>query len=332
MSTTNSENSNASKQRLIAIAAVVVVALLAINAVLLFNKFKQDKRIAQQATELEEAEQLANELNEQYEMALADLEQMRGTNENLNSIIDEQAAELASQKAEIDKLIRSGRDLGKARQEIDKLNAQIKQYLAEIAQLKEQNEYLADENTQLSEEREMLSTEVRQQRAVNEELNTAKATLASEKDRLANQNEDLSRTVNFASVVKVGNIDVGGMKVRDNSGKAVRKRYAKNVDQLHICFTTTANEVTRPGREKFYVRIINPIGETLAIEELGSGVMKTNSNEQIRYTQMKEHDYSNDETELCFVWDPNTAFQPGQYTVEIYNKSYLAGSSKFELK
>lgn len=332
MSTTNSENPNASKQRLIAIAAVVVVALLAINAVLLFNKFKQDKKLAQQATELDEAEQLATELNENYEMALADLEQMRGTNEDLNSMIDEQAAELASQKAEIDKLIRNGRDLGKARTEIDKLNAQIKQYLAEIGQLKEQNEYLAGENTQLSEEKEMLSTEVMQQRSVNEELSTAKATLASEKERLANQNEDLSRTVNFASVVKVQDVDVSGMKVRDNSGKAVQKRYAKNIDQLKVCFSTTPNEVTRAGREKFYVRIINPIGETLAIEELGSGVMKTNNKEEIRYTQVKEHDYANDKSELCFVWEPNTAFQQGEYTVEIYNKSYLAGSGTFELK
>jgi myosin heavy subunit len=330
--TTTSNSNNNSKQRLIAIAAVVVVALLAVNAVLLFNKFKLDKTVAQQGVELEEANQLQQELNEKYDQAIADLDNSREENDELDALIDQQTAELTAQKAQIEALLGDQRNLSRAREEIRKLNAQVEQYLAEIQTLKEENELLAQENTELAENNEMLSTDLETTRMANDELTTARAELVSEKAELENQNEDLSRRVNFASVVRVEGIDVTGLKTKDN-GKAVKKKYAKNIDQLQVCFLTTVNEVTDPGTEQFYVRIINPVGETLAIEEMGSGIM-TNSatNEQIRYTKVKEHDYSQDETQLCFIWEPNTIFQAGTYEVEIYNKGFLAGTSSFTLK
>ena len=80
------------------------------------------------------------------------------------------------------------------------------------------------------------------------------------------------------------------------------------------------------------VRLISPVGETLAIEELGSGVMETSNGEQMRYTAVKEYDYNNDEATLCMIWAPNVAFQAGDYQVEIYNKGYLTGEGTFNLK
>ena len=81
------------------------------------------------------------------------------------------------------------------------------------------------------------------------------------------------------------------------------------------------------------MRVINPTGETLAIEEMGSGIMSSSvSNEQIRYTKVQEYDYSNDATQLCFKWAPKTSFDPGTYQVEVYNKGYVAGTGAFTLK
>ncbi|MEL6863869.1 MAG: hypothetical protein AAFP19_05595, partial [Bacteroidota bacterium] len=142
----------------------------------------------------------------------------------------------------------------------------------------------------------------------------------------------LAKKVNIASVVKVDNLNVSGEKIRKN-GKPVKKKSAKSVDRLKICFNATSNQVVESGNEQFFVRIINPLGETLAVEDLGSGVM-TNaaSNEEIRYTQVKELDYGNDEVNACMFWEPNTSFQKGTYEVEIYNKGYLAGKGSFTLK
>lgn len=326
------DNSNPSKQRLIAIAAVIVVALLAVNAFLLYNKFTQDKKIEQQAASLEESEKLNAELEKQYYEALSELEEMRGDNEELNLLIEEQQAQLKDSKDRIEKLIRNEKDLGRARTELNALRGQVEQYLAEIQTLKEENQLLASENEQLSTDKEMLSTDLEQTRMVNEELNAAKAELVSEKTELEATNQDLSKTVKFASVVKVKNVDVTGMMTK-GSGKEVARKNADKIDQLKVCFETTVNEVAKPGREQFLVRIINPVGETMAIEEMGSGTF-TNSatSQQIRYTQIKEYDYANDETVLCFEWSPNVPFQSGMYTVEIYNKGFLAGNGTFELK
>lgn len=316
---------NNSKQRIIAIASVVIVALLIVVTILLFNKFKLGKQVAQQEIELSEAEQLAQQLEEQYNQAIDELENMRGENEELNALIEQQQAELADQKAQIDKLIRNKRNLNKARAEIKKLNAQIEQYIAEV-------ETLRAENEQLKQEKEMLSSDLEMQRQTNQQLNEEQAKLISEKEQLSSRAEKLSETVTYASVIRVQDVETTGYMLK-SKGKRSKKKAAKNVDQLEICFKTTVNEVAKPGQEVYYIRIINPLGETLAIDEMGSGVLTNRSNgEKIRYTTTKEFDYSQDQDMLCVKWEPQTPFQPGNYTVEIYNKGYLAGTGSFTLK
>jgi myosin heavy subunit len=322
-----------SQQRLLAIAAVVVVALLAINAFLLFNKYNQDKVITEQKTELAEADKLKIELEKQYHEALSELEEMRGNNEELNAIIDQQKVELKEQKDRIDQLIREGRDLGRAKAEINNLSAQVADYVAQIQRLKRENEALSQEKTVLTERSRTLEQNLDSARVRNEQLSGDYAALATEKQQISTERNQLVETVNLASVVKVSDVNVTGMKEK-SSGKTVKKKYAKNVDQLRICFKTTENDIARPGVERFYVRIISPVGETLAIDELGSGIfIRKDSGEEIRYTHLKEYDYSNEIKEVCFNWNPNLGvFQKGKYKVEVYNKGHLAGNGEFELK
>jgi predicted RNase H-like nuclease (RuvC/YqgF family) len=328
--TTANSNPNASKQRLTAIAAVIVAALLIVNGILLYSYLSQKKVAEQTTAELEETDRLKAELQNQYDEALAELESMRDQNTELNSLIDEKSAELKDARDKIDRLIKN--DLGSARSEIKNLKSQVERFVAEINNLKAQNEQLAASNTQLQEEKSLLVSDLDQQRMANEELSATKAALVSEREELASRNQDLSKTVNFASMVKVAKIEATGYSVRE-SGKAVKKTAAKNVEQVEICFNTTANEVTRPGTEFFYVRIINPMGETLAVDELGSGIMTSGkNNERIRYTQVKEHSYNNDAGQVCTVWAPNIPFQPGLYQIQVYNKGFLAGEGSLKLK
>ncbi len=334
MTTTNvnpSPNANQSKQRLTAIAVVIVAALLIVNGILLYSWLSQKKVAEQTTAQLEETESLKQELESQYNNALAELETMRGTNDELNNLIDQKEAELKDARDRIDRLINN--DLGKAKSEIKNLKSQLNQYIAEINDLKAQNEQLATANTQLSEEKTLLQSDLEQQKMANEELSATKTALVSEKEELTTRNQDLTKTVNFASVVKVEEVEVTGYSFRD-SGKPVKKTAAKNVEQLEICFNTTVNEVARAGREYFYIRVISPSGETLAVDDMGSGIMTSSkTNEKIRYTQVKELEYGNDAGNACASWSPGTnLFQPGIYQVEVYNKGYLAGSGTFKLK
>ncbi len=321
-----------SKQKLTAIAAIVIVALLATNGYLYYNYNKVKTDNAELTAENAEAEQLKLELEKQYYDALSELESMRGKEENLNALIDKQKQELEDQKNRIAGLIRSKSDLKKARAQISEMQSQVENYLAEINTLKEENAMLTEANSQLTQNNQALEETVAAERTMNEELTTAKAALVSEKENLETQNKDLNKVVTFASVVKVRDVSASGWKNKKN-GKAKKKKYAKNVEYIKVCFTAEANEVTDTGLEQFFVRVISPIGETLAVEDLGSGITtNTKTGEEIRYTKIKEIEYNNDESVACFMWAPNTSFAKGEYEIEVYNKGYMAGKGTFKLK
>ena len=317
---------------LVPILIVAVIALL--GALGYMWKSNNDLQTSYVATseKLDETEQLKLQLNTQYYESLNELESMRGTNAELNELIDAQKAELEQQKNNIDRLMRDKRNLGAARREIAALKASTERYVAEINDLKEQNGLLTQQNATLSTENQGLQQAVAEVRTSNQELTDARAQLISEKEVLTGERDRLTEKVTMASAVKVANVETTGLRLKDN-GKTARKKYAKNVDLLNVCFETTRNEIVQPGEERFHVRIINPLGETLAVEEMGSGVLvNALTKEQVRFTKAVEHAYANGANEVCLTWDAPAALAKGEYGVQVYNKNYLAGEGSFRLK
>lgn len=319
-------NQNKPNQNFIAIAAVIGVILLGIIGYLAYQNMQKSQQLEMTMTDLDETQKLKAELETQYNQALSDLEAQKTSNQELNAVIDQQKAELEQQRNKISGLLKNKGSLDKARVEIDNLKSQASQYLAQIEKLKSENEALAGENANLSSEKERLAADLQTKASENEELSTTKAQLVSER-------EALSEKVNVASVIKMKSVSAVGQKVK-GSGKVKDENSAKSVDQIKVCFTTVENEVAKAGSEKFYVRIINPLGETLAIEDMGSGMLTNKkTGEEVRFTKMEEIDYSNNEAQSCIVWAPaNASFVKGQYQIEVYNKGFLAGTSKLTLK
>lgn len=321
-----------SKQRIIAIAAVGIVLLLGINAFLLVKNSKANATNKELTQQLDESEQLKVELEKQYYESLSELEEQKGTNEELNALIDEQKAELETQKDKIARLLRDNRQLGKARADLKQMSANVEQYLTEIKQLKEQVAVLEVDNQQLTERTQVLSTNLQEKTQEAEVLSTAKAALNAENEALQTERAALSEKVSVASMIKVNTVSVQGFKTRSN-GKAAEKKSAKNIDHLKICFNTTENRVTELGNETFYIRVINPAGETLAVEELGSGIVTdSDTGEQIRFTKSVTTEYDRAANTLCTKWQPNVPFQAGNYEVQVYNKGFIAGQGSFALK
>jgi len=318
--------------RLLPFLIVLLVGTLGVTAWLAFDRNEVMTQRDEMVAQLNETNTLKRDVEKQYYESLNELEEMRGSNEELNTLIDAQKAELTDSKKRIDALMRDKRNLGKVRNELASLKEQTASYVLEINELREQNGLLTEQNLNLNQANEGLKETVAQATAANEELTTARAALMSEKEVLMEERSALANTVTMASVVKVGSVNVTGLRMKDN-GKTVRKKYAKNVDLLNICFQTTTNDVTPIGSEEFYVRIINPLGETLAVEEMGSGVL-TNSltQEKVRYTKVAEHQFNNDISEVCVTWDTPVQLSSGDYGVEVYNKGYLSGQGTFRLK
>jgi hypothetical protein len=310
----------------------LLIASLGANAYLFFNKQKQQEIIVSTETKLTESERLKVELEKQYYQALQDLEKQRTDNKMLNEQIDSMKSDLKVQKDRIQRMLGDSKNLVNARKEMANLKSQVDGYLAEIGKLKTENEALVASNNTLTEEKKSLTMNLEEQKKVNDDLTNVKAVLTSEKEKLTSENTNLTKKVNIASVVKVNNIDVSGFMVK-GSGKEVERNKAKRIDGIKICFDIAENNVADPGVEQFYVRIINPAGETQALENLGSGTLVNQANnEQIKYTSLKGVKYENAAQNTCMNWQPNIPFQEGKYTVEVYNKGYLAGSNTFTLK
>ncbi len=318
--------------RLLPFLIVLLVGTLGVTGWLAYDRNEVMTERDDMLSQLDETNALKRDVEKQYYESLNELEEMRGDNEEANALIDSQKAELIDSKKRIDGLMRDKRNLGKVRKELASLKEQTAAYVVEINDLREQNNLLAEQNNNLNQANEGLQQTVAQATMANEELTTARAELMSEKEVLMEERAALASTVTMASVVKVGGVNVTGLRMKDN-GKTVRKKYAKNVDLLNICFQTTTNDVTPVGSEDFYVRIINPLGETLAVEEMGSGVL-TNSltKEKVRYTKVAEHQFNNDVSEVCVTWDTPVTLSEGDYGVEVYNKGYLSGQGTFRLK
>jgi regulator of replication initiation timing len=328
MTSTNfSANPNKSqKQNFTAIAVTAGIILLGVLGYLAYTNLDKAKQLEKTIVQLDESEKLRAELEANYNQALSDLEAQKTTNQELNAIIDQQKEELLKQKKMISNLIGSKGSLDKAKAEIANLKTQVQGYLAQIDNLKTENAQLTGENAQLTEEKSKLSTDLQNKASENEALSSAKAKLTSEK-------EELTGKVNIASVVRTKSITAEGQKVR-NSGKVVSENSAKSVEQIKVCFTTLSNEVAKAGMERFFVRIVNPKGETLAVESMGSGtIINKKTGEDVRFTKAADLDFKNSEANQCVVWAPtNPSFVSGKYTVEVYNKGYLAGSGTLTLK
>ncbi len=324
-------NQKNSQSQLIAVASVTIVALLAIIGWLYYSNMQQQKLVSKHKTELDEASVVKAELEKEYYEALADLEELRGDNTELNAMIEAQKAELKKQKDEISGLISSRRDLASAREEIRILKEQASSTLAELTQLREDNLRLASSNERLTEEKVILTSEIQKERAVTDELLTVKAALTEEKEGLSKEKDLLSRKVNRASVINVSDIDVQGFKLK-GSGKEVKRGTAKNVDLLKICFKANENAITEAGNEEFHIRLISPRGETVMVESMGSGVITSlESGERVAYTKAKELMYTGTDAMSCLSWQSETEMEKGLYAVEVYNKGYLSGKSTFKL-
>lgn len=325
-------SSSNSKSNLVAIAVVAILGLLGLSGYLFYVN-QNLKQINEDSVKTISAKDDAlDELNNTYYDAVNKLDAMTGTNEELNALIEKQKDELKAKKKSIGKLLRNKNDLVKARSEMAEMRTQLDGYITEINQLKAENQELVAKTVELDNQNKNLQSDLQSRISQTEELETARAQLVSEKEDLASKNAALGQKVNVASVIKVANVNVTGWKNRRN-GKSAKKKYAKNIDRLELCFNTSDNAVAAPGDELFQVRIINPAGETLAVEDLGSGFMKDkNTNQDIRFTKAEMVEYDNEAGNVCLNWEQNTPFNKGNYQVEVYNKGYLAGTGEFRLK
>lgn len=312
-------------------AIIGALLLLALNGYQWYNNTQLKTSNLQFEAEMMDLQKAQADLDQAFQSSMESLEEMRSDNKELNNLIESQKKELKSQKDKINELIWTKRELSKAKEEIQNLNNQAANYVAEISRLKEENTQLASSNVRLRDENNVLSqqvvAEIEQKNALAEE----KAELTEVKAQLTKSNEKLSSKVDMANAIKINFLKVQGYKKNDD-GKKRKKRRARNINMLEVCFTTETNLVTPSGEKEFQFRIIDPLGETL-VDDMGSGITENKlDGSQVRYTKSGVIEYNNTDTNACLEWDLADKLPKGEYQIEMYNNGFLVGNGDFKLK
>ncbi len=304
----NASDRLAGRRKLYYIALIVL--LLLVNAFLLYNnlhsKTENENLIRENTSLVKEKNKLLGEMDS----LMADLETQRGDNELLNAQIDKMEHSLDSLKEVYTmRLSNKNAEISQMRAELNRARAEFektkKLYEQEIADLQNQVEELQTEN-------ESLQQEIVTQKKYSREL------------------EDL---VDKGQVLSVGSITANAVRIRNNKWEATVNS-AKKAEKIKICFTFNENRIAQPGPQEVLVRIVSPEGSTLAVESLGSGTFTlAESGEHSLYTMGSTVDYDpSDPVPHCLYWQQDQPYMPGTYTIEVYHKGYLVGSTQLTLK
>jgi hypothetical protein len=306
----NNQSSGSKKNLYIAIIAL----LLLINGAaiyLLWNENKGKKEVETAKTELDnDFKNLTVELDQKSQ----ELEQLKGHNTELDSVITAQQTEIEEQKKKIGGLLSKGK-LNST--ELAKAKEMIAQYESSIADLQRRIEQLTQENKKLTSENQQLSSD----------LVTEKGTTSTLKE----QNEGLSKKVALGSLLKINTVAVTGIKKKGN-GKEVEVNRIKALESIRISFETGDNKVLENGPLSLYIRIINPKGETISVSDQGSGTIKlAESGETIQYSKKAEFDWNQSSKKVVVYWSQNIK-DSGTYKVEVYQSGYQVGKGEVQLK
>jgi hypothetical protein len=320
------------KNRTPLLAGIIAVLLLALVG-LGIGYANRGNDNAQLSTDLVEMEQFKATAEKQYYESLAELEEMRGSNEELSALIDQQKEDLRTQKEKISSLTRDSRNLVAARRELKELRTQTDGYLVQLEDMRLANAKLTENNQRLSSERDLLSSDLQVSRQQNESLSTERAVLVSKQEQLTSTNQELNRKVGVASVLKTNNITIVGQKARSN-GKFADRNNASHVDRLYVCFNSLDNAVAKTGDETFQLRIINPAGETIQIDAAGSGIFTmADTGEQIPYPKAVSFAFDGAAASHCTDWSVESQqYSEGTYTAQLYNKGFFVGEGMVTLK
>lgn len=265
------------------------------NSVVTEYQFKNDSLVTAK-------NDVEKELGDTYQ----ELNQYKGINERLDSLLAEANTSIDAQKSRIEKLLKNERNSAS-------LNKKLKAELEEIKKLRdeylEKIDNLLVENEQLKKDKEQLSSTVE------------------------NLSKNLESTVNQASVLKSEYLVVKTFKKR-NADKYSETAMAKRTNKMEVCFAILENKIAKSGEHEVYLRIVEPGGKTMGARSGGSTTFKmANSGEEVQFTATTKMNYDNSRQDLCLHWEEQERiFAPGTYVIEVYVDGNLSGATSYVLK
>jgi len=319
MSTTNYPSATPQSQPPRRDSKNLIIALLAVGILgtwgyFLWDKNKNDQKIASQQTQIVTLDSTKTELQKSFDAALTRLDSLTGFNNELEGKLTERNSEISKLKTQIKgylgKQKLSAAEKKKAEALIQELNTKISNLEQEVARLTQENTQL---NTDLTSEKEKTT-----------KLSTDLQTTTTAK-------EELEKKVDIASTLNASNITVTPVNEK-SGGKEKVTSTAKKVDKLVIAFDVD-NRIAQSGSTELYVAITGPNGQPISVESLGSGKFTSREEgEKVFTTKVPVEIEAGKKKHVEFAWKQNTPFERGSYKIEVFHNGFKIGEAMRDLK
>ena len=296
------------------IIGLLAVGLLGTWGYLLWNNNKNEQTILTKDTQIAKVTDEKGELQRSFDASLARLDSVTGSNNQLQTKLADANSDIAKKKAEIRSILNkrnaTAAELSRAKELIGQLNDKIAGMEKQIEELTASNQQLTTEKTQLTADKEKLTTDL------------ATTTAAKE---VADKKVDVASTLN-ASSIAITPID------EKNGGREKVTTTAKRVDKLVISFDVD-NRILESGNTEVFVAITAPDGKPIAVEALGSGKFQTREEGEKLFTaKVPVEVEAGKRKHVEFAWKQNSAFQTGNYKIEVYHNGFKIGEAVKSLK
>lgn len=276
---------------------------VATNIYLFTRTTDAEGTVAKREAEVDSLSDVKKSIEDDYQAMTFELDQFKGKNIQLDSLLEKANTDIEKQKRKIDQLIKENKDIPLIRRQMEELKAIRDQYRVQIEQLIKENKELKFENINLTQTVSDLNKTTKQ----------------------------LSEKVELASVLKTENLSVKTLREK-GKGKMEETEKAKRVSRISTVFVVAENKVAKPGNRDVVMRIIKPDGYVLTDANNGSGNFTKEDGRSSEFTARKTLEYTNDRAEVAFDWDQTDELKAGLYISEVYMDGKLMGTYKFNLK
>jgi predicted nucleic acid-binding Zn-ribbon protein len=291
-----------------------IIALLLIAGIYLFvTKNEVEKQKADTINELATVSTDKAAVENQYNAALARLDEMKGQSIQMDSLLNDRNAEVEELKRKIKKILdnknASESELKKANSMIAQLNSKMAEFQNTITALKQENINLTEDKKQLTAAQENLKEE---KRKVEKTLET---------------------TIETASILHASDFKMEAINKKKNllgKDKEVETGKAKKADLIKFSFDLDENRVSESGEKVIYICVYKPNGSIAG----NNSKFKLSNGAEKGYTTSKTISYKQGEkvNDIVTQWIPSEDFEKGNYKVEVYHMGYNIGSENVTLK
>jgi chromosome segregation ATPase len=278
---------------------VIIVLVLGASIGIMLSKLNDQKKEAAEVQEVLEGQKKI------LEDDLTDLQDQFGALQTNNDSLKNLASE---QQLKITKLLTIQADntqkIRTYQKELETLRGVLRSLIIQVDSLQQTNQALKNERTELT-------------RNLAEER--------AQRNRLTEDKQKLTTTVQKAQILSVSDIKTIGLSNRNRETERVN-----NIDKLKTCFTVRENQIATAGERVFYLVIIKPDKKVLTNK--ANDIFSVQEGGEIVYTDRRFIDYENKDIEMCIFTDNDKRLTAGNYEAKVYCDGYLVGSSTFLLK